>query len=49
MKEALLENELVAKHFTGEEIDDFLEPHKYTGLSSKFVDRVLNSRKNKLL
>lgn len=45
MKEALLENDLVAQHFTAEEIDDFLEPHKYTGLSGEFVDRVLAARK----
>ena len=46
MKEALLENELVSKHFNGEEIDEFLEPHKYTGLSAEFVDRVIEARKN---
>lgn len=45
LKDALLENELVAEHFTGQQIDDFLEPHKYTGLSAEFVDRVLEARK----
>ena len=44
MEEALLKNELVSQHFTIEEIRAILNPHKYTGLATTFVDRVLAKR-----
>lgn len=44
MLDALLSNEVVARHFTAEEIRDMLNPHKYTGLAATFVDRVLAKR-----
>ncbi|RXK01213.1 adenylosuccinate lyase [Arcobacter sp. CECT 8986] len=44
MKEALLENETVAKNFTEDEIAEMLDPKKYTGLSDVLVERVLNNK-----
>lgn len=44
MQEALEKNELVAKHFTAEEIRTMLDPRAYTGLATTFVDRVLAKR-----
>lgn len=45
--DALLEREEVSKAFTREELEDILQPEKYTGLSAQFVDRVLADRLTK--
>jgi len=42
--DTLLAREEVAKVFSREELADILQPEKYTGLSSEFVDRVLADR-----
>lgn len=42
--DALLAREEVAKAFSREELAEILQPEKYTGLSSEFVDRVLADR-----
>jgi adenylosuccinate lyase len=47
MQEALMQNELVTNHFSAGEISELLKPHKYTGLASVFVDRVLAKRPKK--
>ena len=40
-KEALLSDPEVAKHLKREELDDLLDPTKYTGLSGQVADRVV--------
>jgi 3-carboxy-cis,cis-muconate cycloisomerase len=40
-KEALLADERVADHLGAEKIDQLLDPEKYTGLSMKLVDRLI--------
>lgn len=41
-KEALLSDVEVAKHLNNDELDEVLDPTKYTGLSAQQVDRVIN-------
>jgi adenylosuccinate lyase len=40
LKQLLLRNSRVREHMAEKEIDDLLNPAKYTGLSAQFVDRV---------
>ncbi|MHC1761456.1 MAG: adenylosuccinate lyase [Negativicutes bacterium] len=44
MQDALMQNPEVSRHFSATEIAAMLEPHKYIGLSTTFVDRVLARR-----
>lgn len=44
--DALLAREEVANAFSKDELAEILQPEKYTGLSSEFVDRVLADRFN---
>ncbi len=39
-KDALLEDERVAKYLSPEKIDELLDPEKYTGLSKEIVDKI---------
>jgi 3-carboxy-cis,cis-muconate cycloisomerase len=41
LKELLLADPRVAKHLTAAQLDELLDPTKYTGLASQFVDRVV--------
>jgi adenylosuccinate lyase len=42
MLEALMKNEKVSKYFSIDELQEILNPHKYTGLAGVFVDRVVS-------
>jgi len=42
-KELLLRDELVVRHLTTQQIDELLDPARYTGLATLFVDRVTRS------
>jgi adenylosuccinate lyase len=44
MQDALMQNPEVSRHFSAMEIAAMLEPHKYIGLATTFVDRVLARR-----
>jgi adenylosuccinate lyase len=39
--ETLAEHPLVAPHLARDEIEQLLDPHRYTGLAGEFVDRVI--------
>ena len=41
LKELLLADPRIAKHLTADQLDALLDPTKYTGLASQFVDRVV--------
>jgi len=47
MLDALMKSEKVTKQFKADELKALLEPHKYTGLATVFVDRVLAKRPKK--
>lgn len=47
MQDALMQNPKVIKYFSAAEIEAMLEPHKYIGLATTFVDRVLAKRPTK--
>jgi 3-carboxy-cis,cis-muconate cycloisomerase len=40
LKSLLMKDKRVSKHLTEKQIDELLDPGKYTGLAAKFVDRV---------
>jgi 3-carboxy-cis,cis-muconate cycloisomerase len=40
LKSLLIKDKRVNKHLTEKQIDELLDPGKYTGLAAKFVDRV---------
>lgn len=44
--EDLLEREEVSKHFNRDQLEEIMKPEKYIGLSTQFVDRVLQDSKN---
>ena len=45
LKQLLLQNPRVRQYMGEQELDDLLNPAKYTGLSAQFVDRVTGQRK----
>ena len=48
LRDALLANNTIAAALTPAEIDAMLDPHRYTGMSGAFVDRVLEGVADKL-
>jgi adenylosuccinate lyase len=41
LREVLLEDPRVSAHLGPKELDDLLDPARYTGLAGRFVDRVV--------
>jgi len=47
LKSLLMKDERVNQHLTEKQMDDLLDPAKYTGLAAQFVDRVTGKGKGK--